>query len=52
MSELVDILRDLPEGSSYRSDYTWKSVSGNHLAKATGTPGPVAKRVLNFMRRH
>jgi hypothetical protein len=52
MRELADILKDLPEQGTYMSDYHWETVEGKNRVKARGTPGPVATRVLNFLRTH
>ena len=52
MEELVDILKDLPEGGTYLRDFQWKPSEKEKLGKAIGTPGPVATRVLEFLRNH
>ena len=52
MEEVLQILEDLPEGRSYLSDYKWTPVAGNPRVTATGTPGPIAKRVHEFLRNH
>lgn len=50
MDEVLEILKELPEGRSYLSDYIWTPIHGNQRFKAKGTPGPTAKRIYEFLR--
>ncbi len=52
MKELAEILKPVPNGTTYLSDYEWEPVQGNRLIKARGSPGPVAMRVLDFLTNH
>ena len=52
LDEALEILKDLPEGRSYISDYKWTPVHGKPMITATGRPGTVAKRVHEFLRNH
>jgi hypothetical protein len=50
MDEVLQLLKDLPEGRSYFSDYKWTPVDGSPMVTARGTPGHIAKRVHEFLR--
>lgn len=52
MDELTEILKPLPAHSTFRDDYRCEPVGGNQRCVALGTPGPVATRVLEFLRNH
>jgi hypothetical protein len=52
IDEALEILKDVPEGRSYKSDLEWTPVHGDSMVTSTGSPGQIAKRVHEFLRNH